>query len=144
MHMAKCKICNHVNKKEIEEAYLSGVSPYQIETDFPGVSHQAVYTHTKLFQLDKKRDNSTLAIVNMLIDRGNAGKIQVTPAVFMDALKLRAKLLGEIVDKHEVKEVLDELSNEQLAAIAEQSRLAIEQRAIDSADQGDGEAQIPS
>jgi len=95
MHRAKCAICNHKDRNEIEEKYLNGVSPYQIEADYPGVSNQSVYAHMKIFGLEEKRDNSTLAILNRIIDRGNAGKIQITPGVFMEALKLRAKISGE-------------------------------------------------
>jgi hypothetical protein len=106
MHAAKCKICKHKDCKEINDRYLAGVSPYEI--DYPGISHQCVYKHVKTMGLEEQRDNSTLAIVNMLIDRGNAAKIQITPGVFMDSLKLRAKLLGEIIDKKEVKDVTDD------------------------------------
>ncbi len=101
MHAKKCAICNHEQRNEIEDKYLDGVSPYQIELDYPGVSNNSVYRHVKIFGLDKKRDNSTLTKIDRLLDRCNLEKIKIDPAKIVDLLALRSKVKGEITEKHE-------------------------------------------
>ncbi len=117
-HSRRCKVCKHEQRNEIEKQYIEGDSPYKIVSTFPELDVKGVYRHIKVFDLEKDRDNSTLAIVNHIIDRGDAANITITPGVLMDALKLRAKLKGEIVDRQEISNKGDDKSKstEQLNA----------------------------
>jgi len=120
-HKAKCQVCASEKCKEFEEQYLKGIRPGDLQYEF-GFELRSIYRHISAFELDKKRDNSTLAIVNQIVDRIPWSKLKIDNLRnAMMAIELRSKLLGEIVTKHEVKEVLDELPSDELEKLAEQS-----------------------
>lgn len=100
-HKGKCEICNSPRCKELEDRYLDGESPYDLQREM-GFANQKIYKHVKVFGLDKKRDNSTLAKVDKLIDMANLTEAMIDVKTYVAALTLRAKLQGEIVDKQEI------------------------------------------
>jgi len=143
-HAAKCKVCNSDRCKEFNDRYLAGERPVELSIDM-NLELDSIYRHVRYLELDKKRDNSTLAIINRLTDTIQWSKLKIeTVRNALTVLDLRAKLLGEIVQKHEYKEILDELTTEQLQELAGRSTELIDARLAQTEDTRDGEAPIPS
>ncbi len=115
-HKKQCKLCKHPEAKEIERQYLLGSSPYELEVDFPGVPVQSIYNHAEMFDLAKKRDNSTLTKIRKILDRAQICKMQITPQLVSKCLELEAKISGELIERTEVETTINltSLSNDEL------------------------------
>ena len=143
-HAAKCKVCNSDRCKEFNDRYLAGERPVELSIDM-NLELDSIYRHVRYLELDKKRDNSTLAIINRLTDTIQWSKLKIeTVRNALTVLDLRAKLLGEIVQKHEHKEILDELTTEQLQELARDSTELVDARLSSPTGQDGQEAQTPS
>lgn len=101
MHKGNCTICKSPLCKELEARYIDGEGVYDLQREM-GFDNKTIYLHVKAFSLDKKRDNSTLNLVNRLISKVDITKLDVNIKTYVAALQLRAKLKGEIVDKQEI------------------------------------------
>jgi len=144
-HQWQCKVCQHEQLKEIEEEYLSGATQAELIRQFSGLDKNCVSRHIQYYELDKRRDNSTLAIINRIVQGIDWAKLKVeTVRNALTVLDLRAKLLGEIVQKHEYKEILDELTTEQLQELAGRSTGLIDARLAQAEDQSNREVTLPS
>ena len=106
VHAAQCPVCKHKKLKEIEDRYLEGESPQDLSED-PTItgklSRHTIWNHAKVFGLDKRRDNSTLKIVQRIIARAKINTRTVSDQLLSKCLELQSKLKGEIVErlKHE-------------------------------------------
>jgi hypothetical protein len=99
-HMGKCGVCKSPHRKEIEEMYLDGDSPYAIAPQFK-VQVNAIYVHAKVFKLDDKRDHSTLRQCRRIIDKANISKRKISDPLVAKAMELAAKITGELRERHE-------------------------------------------
>lgn len=102
-HKGNCTICKSSSCKELEDRYMDGESVYDLQREMK-FDNKTIYAHVKAFGLDKKRDNSTLNLVNRLISKVDIAKLGLNVKTYVSALQLRAKLKGEIVDKQEISD----------------------------------------
>ena len=130
-HKALCFVCNSDRCNEIEELYINGESIVDIVTHIaePTIGYENIWNHIKYFELEKQRDNSTLALVDKLRDRIPWKHIKINSLRdVVGILTLRAKLKGEIVDHLKVEDALNELPSEQLRKLGEQAANVIRLR----------------
>ena len=120
-HKGNCKVCKSPNRKEIEELYLSWISPYDLEIRFPEVSKDSVYNHVRAFGLDKKRDADHDRLLGAIIDKGFRKGFRIGDSVMLKAVEMRMKKRGELTDK--LEHSINNLSDAELDGI--------EQRIID-------------
>lgn len=103
LHSGKCKVCNSKECGDIEALYHSGESTHSVARHFPGLTAQNVHLHVRAFKLDKKRELATIDIVNKVINDYDRRKIKVvSDGLMLGAMNLRAKLLGELVERNEL------------------------------------------
>lgn len=104
-HSGICKVCHHVELADIEQMYLDGYSTYAVSANFKGVSPTNVLNHVRAFQLDKKRDNSTLTKCRRILDKAKIGVRKPSDALIGKCLELESKITGELVERkrHEGK-----------------------------------------
>lgn len=107
-HQDVCKVCKHQEREEIERRFLIGESVYEIAEDF-NVDYWTIDRHTKAYKLQDKREEGTLRQVSRIINRARLGKREPTDALVSKALELKAKITGELIErhKHEVAGQLD-------------------------------------
>jgi hypothetical protein len=143
-HKRLCFVCNSLKLEEIERLYLEGESIVDIvvEVADQNIQYRNIWNHVKYFELDKKRDNSTLALVDKLRDRIPWKHIKINSLRdVVGILTLRAKLKGEIVDHLKVEDALADLPSEQLRKLGEQAANVIRLRTEQADNQDSGQAQ---
>ena len=143
-HKVKCRICQSDKCNRLNEDYLHGYTQAEIAKEY-GFERETIVRHVRALELDKRRDNSTLAIVNRIVQGIDWKSLPVkTLRNAIELMNLRSKLLGEVVQKHEYKEILDELPSEQLEQLAQRSQHIIDERLAETEDTGDRQTSVPS
>lgn len=122
-HAARCNVCKHEDREEIEKLYLSNVPNTRISQMYEGITVHSLGRHIAALNLDEKRAARRKArlgdLVAMLSDAIDETTIADLPAKEKVALLLKAeqeeaRLRGEIVEKKqkvaaEIQEIQDEL-----------------------------------
>lgn len=94
-HQKKCKVCRSKYREEIEKGFLKGVSLHGLGRTY-GISHQSISRHISVFNLRARRENSTLAVIERMIDRYDSHEREVSDSLLFKCLSLRVKLKGEL------------------------------------------------
>ena len=83
-HEHQCRICSHPKRDEIEQAFVTWVSPAQIAKKH-SVSRDGVYRHAHVFGLMDKRRRNVRAALERIIEK--AGDVDVTAAAVVAAVQ---------------------------------------------------------
>jgi hypothetical protein len=99
-HEHQCRICAHSHREEIEQAFISWVSPAQIAKKY-SVSRDGIYRHANAFGLMDKRRRNVRAALEKIIER--AGEVDVTAAAVVAAIQAYSKInaAGQWVERSE-------------------------------------------
>ena len=99
-HEAKCTICSHINREEIEQAFVNWNSPTRIARDH-AVTRDSIYRHARALNLMERRRRNVRAALERIIE--SAGEVEVNAAAVVSAVATYAKLnsRGELVEKVE-------------------------------------------
>lgn len=85
-HKARCLICRHPQREEIEEDFLDWSSPREIAETYGIASYRAIYRHaTALGLFDRRRANIQRA-TDRIIER--IGETQMTAAAIVGAIRI--------------------------------------------------------
>lgn len=119
-HEHQCRICSHPRREEIEQAFISWVSPAQIAKKF-SVSRDGVYRHAHMFGLMDKRRRNVRAALERIIER--AGEVDVTAPAVVAAVQAYTKInaMGQWVDRSEhvnLNELFERMTTAELEAYA--------------------------
>jgi hypothetical protein len=90
LHRAKCSICKHPDREEIERDFLDWVSPRELAEHWKTGSYRAIYRHAHTVGLYEQRRKNWQAALDRIIER--VGEVQVTAAAVISAIRLSAKL----------------------------------------------------
>jgi hypothetical protein len=98
-HEAKCTICSHSNREEIEQTFVNWISPTRIAQDH-SVTRDSIYRHARALNLMEKRRNVRAALERII---ENAGEVEVNAAAVVSAVATYAKInsRGELVERTE-------------------------------------------
>jgi hypothetical protein len=124
-HEAKCTICSHANREEIEQAFVAWISPKRIAQDH-SVTRDSIYRHARALNLMDKRRRNVRAALERIIE--NAGEVEVNAAAVVSAIATYAKLngRGELVEKVEsvnLNALFDRMSLSELEIYAQKGIL---------------------
>jgi hypothetical protein len=124
-HEFHCKICSHSKREEIEQAFLTWTSPFQIAENY-GVSRDSVYRHANALSLLDKRRRNLHSALERIIEK--AGDVEVTAAAVVSAIAAYAKINanGQWVERSEtinLNELFDRMTSKELDAYAKQGTL---------------------
>jgi hypothetical protein len=88
-HEAKCTICCHPNREEIEQAFVNWNSPKRIAQEY-SVTRDSIYRHARALNLMEKRRRNVRAALERIIE--SAGEVEVNAAAVVSAVATYAKI----------------------------------------------------
>jgi Zn-dependent peptidase ImmA (M78 family) len=99
-HENQCSICAHTQRADLEEAFVTWVSPAHIAKKY-GVSRDAVYRHAHVFGLMGQRRRNIRTALERIIEK--AGEVEVNAAAVVSAASAYARInsRGEWVERTE-------------------------------------------
>lgn len=86
LHRARCRVCRHPQREEIEREFLDWESPRSIAAKWKIASYRAIYRHAHAVGLFEKRRGRLLFAVEQIIEY--VGEIPPTPSVILGAIRL--------------------------------------------------------
>ncbi len=92
-HRARCRICKHPEREEIEREFLDWVSLREIAEDWKLPSFRAIYRHAHAVGLFERRRKNRLAALDAIIERVH--EVPVTASAVVAAIRLSLELEGE-------------------------------------------------
>ena len=124
-HEHQCRICSHPKRDEIEQAFITWVSPAQIAKKY-SVSRDGVYRHAHVFGLMDKRRRNVRAALERIIER--AAEVDATAAAVVAAVQAYSKInaMGQWVDRSEhvnLNELYARMTREEMEAYAKEGTL---------------------
>lgn len=93
LHEARCRICWHPRRAEIDRRYLDWESPRAIATAC-GLSKKAVYRHVQATGLVERRRARLQFVLDRLVER--VSEVEVAAGAVVAAIRLSAELDGEL------------------------------------------------
>jgi hypothetical protein len=119
-HEHQCRICAHAERADIEEAFVTWVSPVQIAKKY-SVSRDAVYRHAHVFGLMGQRRRNIRTALERIIEK--AGEVEVNAAAVVSAASAYARInsRGEWVERTEtvnLNSLFDRMTQAELEAYA--------------------------
>ena len=125
-HAAKCKICGHPRRHEIEADFIDWESGAQIARRYKLGERSGVYRHANALRLGRKRDRNLRNVLARLIERGD--EAEVTGATVVAAVQAYAKInsFGEWDEGEErelLRDVFERMSAEELGEYAQSGTL---------------------
>ena len=99
-HESHCSICCHPKRDEIEDAFVSWISPVRISADY-SVTRDSVYRHAHALGLMEKRRRNVRSALERIIEK--AGEVKVNAAAVVSAIGTYARInsRGEMVERTE-------------------------------------------
>jgi hypothetical protein len=125
-HQSGCKICNHLERAEIEADFISWKSPVRICQEYGLQDRTTIYRHAwALGLMEKRRRNIRVALERMI---EKSGDVDVTASAIVAAIQAYAKInaQGQWIERKEtvnVNELFEKMSREELLAYAERGEL---------------------
>jgi len=124
-HEHQCRICSHPQRDEIEQAFVTWISPAQIAKKH-SVSRDGVYRHAHALGLAEKRRRNVRAALERIIER--AGEVDVTAAAVVAAIQAYSKInaAGQWVERSEhvnLNDLFDRMTREEMETYAKEGAL---------------------
>jgi hypothetical protein len=125
-HRAGCKVCNHLDRAEIEADFISWKSPVKICQEYGLLDRTTVYRHAWALGLMEKRRRNVRVALERMIEK--SGDVDVTASAIVAAIQAYAKInaQGQWIERKEtvnVNELFEKMSREELLAYAERGVL---------------------
>ena len=138
-HEARCLICSHPQREEIEQEFVAWVSPAKTAEEH-GVSRDGVYRHARAMNLTEKRRRNVRAALERIIEK--AGEVEVNASAIVGAVSAYARInsRGEWVERTEsvnLNEMFQRMTPEELEAYAKDGTLPTWFQAVPSATAND-------
>lgn len=97
-HCKKCSVCKSEHREEIEDRYLQGASPYELEKDYR-IRHQSLYRHIRAFRLEIQRRPDFLdRITRQILASVDFDSWRPGERTVIKAMELCARLSGEMYE----------------------------------------------
>lgn len=90
MHRARCRICNHPEREEIEREFLHWMSPRETAERWKMASYRAIYRHAHAVGLYERRRRNRQGALDCIIER--VREVPVTASAVVAAIRLGAAL----------------------------------------------------
>jgi hypothetical protein len=124
-HEARCLICAHQDREQIEQSFVAWVSPAKIAEEH-SVSRDGVYRHAHAMGLMEKRRRNVRAALERIIEK--AGEVEVNASSVVGAVSAYARInsRGEWVERAEtvnVNELFQRMTSSELEAYAKAGTL---------------------
>jgi hypothetical protein len=119
-HEAKCTVCQHKDRSEIERAFLNWSSPGKIAKSY-GTTRDAIYRHAHALGLMAKRSRNVRLALEKIIER--ADTVEANASAVVSAVTTYAKInaRGQWVERTEqvnLNDLFDRMTSEELERYA--------------------------
>ena len=140
-HQRACSICCHLQREEIESAFIGWRSPAAIAEEFGLADRASVYRHAHALGLFPKRQKNVRAALERIIEK--AGEVDVTASAVVAAVQAYSKInaAGEWIDRTEtvsLNDLFERMSTQELEAYAQTGVLPGWFKGTVGATEGDG------
>jgi hypothetical protein len=125
-HEYGCKVCNHLERAQIEAEFISWKSPQEICDEYGLKDRTTIYRHAWALGLTEKRRRNVRAALERIIEK--AGQVEVTAGAVVQAVATYARInsSGLLIERKEtvnMNELFERMSREELLAYAESGAL---------------------
>ncbi len=125
-HEYGCKVCNHLERAQIEAEFISWKSPVDICAEYGLTDRTTIYRHAWALGLMEKRRRNVRAALERIIEK--AGSVEVTAGAVVQAVATYARInsSGLLIERKEtvnMNELFERMSREELLAYAEKGTL---------------------
>jgi hypothetical protein len=105
-HRAKCSLCAHAQREEIEQEFVDWTSPTAIATTY-SLSRDSIYRHAGAMGLLFKRQKNIRCALEKIIE--HASEVEVNAGAVVSAIQAYAKInaQGQWVDRSETVNLND-------------------------------------
>jgi hypothetical protein len=124
-HEARCRICGHARRDEIEQEFVNWTSPSQIAQGYK-ISRDSIYRHASAVGLFSRRQRNIRFALERIIE--HAGEVEVNAAAVVSAIQAFAKInaQGQWIDRSDrvnLNEMFERMSRDELEAYAQDGEL---------------------
>ena len=121
-HETLCKVCNHPQRAEIDEAFVDWQPVYKIAEDF-GLDRKSLYRHAHAVGLMERRRRNSRAALEAIIERGVSSAVEIPASAVVAAVVALGKMTadGRYVDRTErvdLNALFERMSNSELESYA--------------------------
>jgi len=125
-HEAKCRICNHPQRREIEEDFVAWRSPAQIAKEYGLGNRASVYRHAWAANLFPKRQRNVPAVLERIMEQ--AEDVQASASAIVAAVPVYVNLnaRGEWIEADQrvyLDDLFERMNPEEYAAYAKDGTL---------------------
>jgi hypothetical protein len=125
-HAAKCRICSHAQRHNIEADFVDWRSPAQIAQDYGLADRSSIYRHAHALRLFGRRRRNMRAALELIIEQ--VGDVEVNASAVVAAVQVCAKInaRGELIesdDRLELHDLFDRMKPEEYDAYAKDGTL---------------------
>ncbi len=147
-HEARCSICSHPDREQIEQEFTSWVSPAKIAEEHSvqqAISRDSVYRHAHALGLMEQRRRNVRAALERIIEK--AGDVDVNASAVVGAVSAYARInsRGRWVERSETvdfAEMFRRMSPDELDAYAKSGVLPEWCKAAIGATAGEGQGPV--
>jgi hypothetical protein len=106
-HAAKCRICRHPKRQEIEADFVGWKSPARIARDYGLRNRASIDRHAEAVGLKGQRRRNVRAALERIIEQ--AGEVEATPSSVVAAVSVYVNLnqRGEWLEREDVVDLTD-------------------------------------
>lgn len=120
-HAAKCRICSHPKREEIEQDYIAFESLAKIANDYGLGDRTSIHRHGHALGLSGRRQRNVRVPLERIIEQ--AGNVKANASAIVSAVLAYAKInaRGELIERDEdltLQNLIDRMSAEELDAYA--------------------------
>jgi hypothetical protein len=125
-HAAKCRICSHPQREEMEQAFVNWWSSGKIAQEFGLRDRSSVHRHAHALGLSRKRWPNLRVALEPIIEQ--AGDVKASASAIVNAIQLCARInsRGELIEPDEQlgrRDLFDRMNRDELKAYAENATL---------------------
>jgi len=127
-HEAHCKICQHPQRAEIEEAFLHWQPAYKIADDYGLADRKNIERHVRAVGLMERRRRNLRDVLDLIIERGLSSAVEIPASVVVQAVVAQGKFndYGRYVERTErvdLNTVFEKMTDDELRTYAETTSL---------------------
>jgi len=124
-HGAKCSVCAHPQREEIDHAFVDWLSPSRIAKIYK-LSRDSIYRHARATGLFARRQKNVRQALEKIIEQASEVKANANSIVAAVTAYARINAMGQWVERREtlnLKEMFDRMTRDELEAYARDGNL---------------------
>jgi hypothetical protein len=125
-HSAKCRICRHAQREEIEEDFVAWRSPRRIAQEYGLGNRYCLYRHARATNLFAKRRRNVRSALEQIIEQAETAEASASSIVAAIAAYVNLNARGEWIEADQrvyLDELFERMSSEEFSTYAKDATL---------------------